>query len=485
MLACLGVAKGDRVLIYMPMVPEAVMAMLACVRIGAVHSVVFAGFAAGSLAERIDDARPAVILTADAGSRGGKIVPLKTIVDDALTRARIRVGHVVVLDRGLADAPRTTGRDHDWAELVQRQDRSYVEPAHLESSDPAYILYTSGTSGRPKGVVRDTGGHMVALHGSIGDVYGCGAGDVFWSTSDIGWVVGHSYIVYGPLLAGLTTVLYEGTPIHPDPSAWWRVVERYGVTTMFSAPTAFRILKKAPESCIRERDCSSLRRLFLAGEPLDAPTYEWARAVLQGVEVFDHYWQTESGWPMLSNLPGVESLPVKPGSPTKPVPGFRLRVVDRAGEPVAAGTKGFLVADPPLPPGTLLTLWEDDERFVDAYWRQYEGKALYHTGDYAIEDGDGYFWVLGRSDEVINVAGHRLGTREVEEVVASHPAVAEACAVGIQDDGKVVVAGYSDGGGTEDMAVARVTTGGILDTTFSGDGKATVNFGSGASSMAL
>jgi propionyl-CoA synthetase len=434
MLSALGVGQGDRVLIYMPMVPEAVIAMLACARIGAVHSVVFAGFAAGSLAERIDDAHPVAVLTADAGSRGGKVVPLKSIVDAALAQARTAVPHVVVLDRGLGECALTAGRDHRWSELAEQHVRSLVEPARLDSTAPSYILYTSGTTGRPKGVVRDTGGHMVALYHSMAEVYDCHDGDVFWSTSDIGWVVGHSYIVYAPLLAGLTTVLYEGTPIHPDASVWWRTVERYGVTTMFSAPTAVRILKRAPERCIRDSDLRSLRRLYLAGEPLDAATYEWAHGVLPDVDVIDHYWQTESGWPMLSNLPGVEALPIKPGSPTKPVPGFRMRVVDRDGTPVAPETKGFLVAEPPLPPGTLLTLWEDDERFLDAYWRQYEGKVLYHTGDYAIEDADGYFWVLGRSDEVINIAGHRLGTREVEEVVASHPAVAETCVVGVQDE---------------------------------------------------
>jgi propionyl-CoA synthetase len=430
----LGVGRGDRVLIYMPMVPEAVVAMLACVRIGAIHAVVFGGFAAGSLAGRIDDARPKVVVTADAGIRAGKIVPLASVVDAALGQASAPVEHVIVLDRGLAPVARVAARDSDWAKLLAAHDGAHVEAVSLESSEPSYILYTSGTTGRPKGVVRDSGGHAVALQCSMREIYGCEDGDVFWAASDIGWVVGHSYIVYAPLLAGLTTVLYEGTPVYPDPGVWWRIVERYGVTTMFSAPTAFRVLRKSPETYLRDRDLQSLRALFLAGEPLDEPTYHWTREVLPDVKVFDHYWQTESGWPMLSNMVGVEELPVKPGSPTKPVPGYRLRVVDGTGDPVSAGTKGFLVSDPPLPPGTLLTLWEDDARFVDAYWRQYPGKMLYHTGDYAIEDADGYFWVLGRADEVINVAGHRLGTREVEEVVASHPVVAEGCAVGVRDE---------------------------------------------------
>jgi propionate--CoA ligase len=432
-LRALGVERGHRVLVYMPMVPEAVMVLLACARIGAIHAVVFGGFAAGSLAERIDDARPTVIVTADAGRRAGRVVPLKAIVDEALARTRTAVDRVVVLDRGLAAAARVPGRDEDWGALLAAHEGAYVDPVRLESSEPSYILYTSGTTGRPKGVVRDTGGHMVALNASMAEIYDCHDGDVFWSTSDIGWVVGHSYVVYAPLLAGLTTVVYEG-PIHPDASVWWRVVERYGVTTMFSAPTALRVLKKARADAISRCDIRSLRALFLAGEPLDAPTYEWARAALPGVAVYDHYWQTESGWPMLSNMPGIEELPVKPGSPTKPVPGYRLAVVDQRGDPVPRGTKGFLVAAPPLPPGTLLTLWGDDVRFVESYWRQYEGKELYQTGDYAIEDEDGYFWVLGRSDEVINVAGHRLGTREVEEVVAAHAAVAETCAVGVSDE---------------------------------------------------
>ena len=430
----LGVRKGDRVIIYMPMVPEAIFAMLACARIGAVHSVVFGGFSITSLASRIDDAEPVLIVTADAGMRKGQPVPLKDIVDRSLEAADSdSVRDVLVLNRGLVPIEMKKGRDLDWAEQLAKRGVTYVEPTPVESTDPLYILYTSGTTGKPKGVVRDTGGYMVALHASMSHIYNCGDGDVYWSTSDIGWVVGHSYIVYGPLLKGLTTVVYEGRPDHPDPGVWWRVIEKYGVTHVFTAPTAMRALRKFPEQWMRSADISSLRLLYAAGEPLDAPTYEWASNTL-GVPVIDHYWQTESGWGMLANPVGVELLPIKAGSPTMPTFGHRLEVVDADGNPIPRGEKGFMIDHGPLPPGMLMTLWNDDERYLKSYWEHFKGKQVYMTGDYAIQDEDGYFWMLGRADEVLNVSGHRLGTREIEEVISGHPAVAEAAVIGVRHE---------------------------------------------------
>ena len=430
----LGVRKGDRVIIYMPMVPEAIFAMLACARIGAVHSVVFGGFSITSLASRIDDAEPVLIVTADAGMRKGQPVPLKDIVDRSLEAADSdSVRDVLVLNRGLVPIEMKKGRDLDWAEQLVKRGVTYVEPTPVQSTDPLYILYTSGTTGKPKGVVRDTGGYMVALHASMSHIYNCGDGDVYWSTSDIGWVVGHSYIVYGPLLKGLTTIVYEGRPDHPDPGVWWRVIEKYGVTHVFTAPTAMRALRKFPEQWMRSADISSLRLLYAAGEPLDAPTYEWASNTL-GVPVIDHYWQTESGWGMLANPVGVELLPIKPGSPTMATFGHRLEVVDADGNPIPRGEKGFMIDHGPLPPGMLMTLWNDDERYLKSYWEHFKGKQVYMTGDYAIQDEDGYFWMLGRADEVLNVSGHRLGTREIEEVISGHPAVAEAAVIGVRHE---------------------------------------------------
>lgn len=429
----LGVTKGDRIIIYMPMIPEAIIAMLACVRIGAIHSVVFAGFSRESLAGRIDDAKPKLLLTCDAGSRMGKVVKLKEIVDDSLELAKERVESIIVLNRKLdSKVNLVEGRDLDWEELLKTKGMDFVEPEVMDSTDPSYILYTSGTTGVPKGVLRDTGGYMVALHSTMKQIYDCEPErDVYFSTSDIGWVVGHSYIVYAPLLLGIPTVLFEGTPIYPNPDAWWRVIEKYGVTVVFSAPTAFRILKKYPEKWITDRDLSSLRYFFLAGEPTDVPTYEWAKKMM-GVEIIDHYWQTESGSPMLTNTPGIELLPIKPGSPTKAALGWDFLVVDEKGKEVPAGEKGFLVGKYPLPPGNLLTIYGDDERYSKTYWEVYPGR-VYNTGDYAIKDEDGYFWVLGRADEVIKIAGHRLGTREIEEAVASHDAVAETSCIGVED----------------------------------------------------
>ncbi len=430
----LGVRKGDRVIIYMPMVPEAIFAMLACARIGAVHSVVFGGFSITSLASRIDDAEPVLIVTADAGMRKGQPVPLKDIVDRSLEAADSdSVRDLLVLNRGLVPIEMKKGRDLDWTEQLAKRGVTYVEPTPVQSTDPLYILYTSGTTGKPKGVVRDTGGYMVALHASMSHIYQCGDGDVYWSTSDIGWVVGHSYIVYGPLLKGVTTVVYEGRPDHPDPGIWWRVIEKYGVTHVFTAPTAMRALRKFPEQWMRSADISSLRLLYAAGEPLDAPTYEWASNTL-GVPVIDHYWQTESGWGMLANPVGVELLPIKAGSPTKPTFGHRLEVVDADGNPIPRGEKGFMIDHGPLPPGMLMTLWNDDERYLKSYWEHFKGKQVYMTGDYAIQDADGYFWMLGRADEVLNVSGHRLGTREIEEVISGHPAVAEAAVIGVRHE---------------------------------------------------
>jgi propionyl-CoA synthetase len=437
----LGITEGDRVIIYMPMVLEALVAMLACTRIGAIHSVVFAGFSVDSLAERIDDAKPKILIAAEAGKRKGRVIDLKGIVDKALTIAQSKVERVVVLNRGLMEFSMNGDRDLLWERALEELGQDYVEPIPLDSNHPSYILYTSGTTGKPKGVVRDTGGYMVALHNSMEQIYDVEEGDLYWSTSDIGWVVGHSYIVYAPLLKGIPTIVFEGTPDYPDPGVWWRVVEKYGVTVMFSAPTALRVLRRYPLDWITTRDLRSLRYLFLAGEPLDEPTWKWATDSL-GTYVIDHYWQTESGWPMLSNMPGVELLPIKPGSPTKPVVGYHLEVVNDDGERMDAAKKGYLICHPPLPPGNLLTLWGDDQRYVESYWGQFPTKLLYTTGDFAIEDKQGYFWVLGRADEVINVAGHRLGTREVEEVLSSHYAVAEAVAVGVKDElkGQAIVA---------------------------------------------
>jgi propionate--CoA ligase len=430
----LGVRKGDRVLIYMPMVPEAIIGMLACVRLGAIHSVVFGGFSVTSLSNRIDDAAPTAVLTADGSMRKGQPVQLKEMVDAALDGATVdSVRDVLVLNRGVANCPMKKGRDLDWETVIAERSDAYIEPARVASTDPSYILYTSGTTGKPKGVVRDTGGYMVALHASMSQIYDVGEGDVYWSTSDIGWVVGHSYIVYGPLLRGVPTLIFEGRPDYPDPGIWWRIIEKYGVTCVFSAPTALRALRKFPESWIKDRDLSSIRRFFTAGEPLDEPSYQWAKEILN-VPVIDHYWQTESGWSMLANSTGIEELPIKPGSPTKPAVGHRLSVVDIEGNPVARGEKGLLVEEGPLAPGMLMTIWGDDNRYLNSYWRHFKDKQLYLTGDYAIEDQDGYFWMLGRADEVLNVSGHRLGTREIEEVVSSHPAIAETSVIGVKDE---------------------------------------------------
>ncbi|MET7460997.1 propionyl-CoA synthetase [Nonomuraea sp. NPDC005501] len=432
MLRDLGVGAGDTVVVYMPMVPEAVIAMLACARLGAVHSVVFGGFAAAELAVRIDHARPVVVLSASCGIEPSRVVAYKPLLDAALERAEHRPAHCVILRRPQEPATLTEGRDLDWAATVRD-----AEPAgcvSVAATDPLYVLYTSGTTGAPKGVVRDNGGHAVALHWSMGNVFGAAPGEVFWAASDVGWVVGHSYIVYAPLLAGCTTVLYEGKPVGtPDPGAFWRVVATHGVRTLFTAPTAIRAIKKEDPTgdFAKKWDLSSLRYLFLAGERLDPNTYHWASGLL-GVPVIDHWWQTETGWPIAANCAGLGLLPVKPGSPTKPVPGYDVRILDPAGEECPPGVEGAVTLRLPLPPGTLPTLYHDDARFAESYLSRYPGHYL--TGDGGYVDEDGYLFVMGRIDDVINVAGHRLSTGQMEEVIASHPDVAECAVIGVADD---------------------------------------------------
>jgi len=428
-----GVGKGDRVLIYMPMIPEAAFAMLACARIGAIHSVVFGGFASLSLSTRIDDARPKLIVSADAGSRGGKAVAYKHLLDEAIRLSKFPPEKVLLIDRGMAAMARVEGRDVDYAKLRAEHMNDEVPCEWLESSEPSYILYTSGTTGKPKGVQRDTGGYAVALAASMDLIY-CGRkGETYFATSDIGWVVGHSYIIYGPLIAGMATIMYEGTPIRPDGGVWWSIVEKYRVTTMFSAPTAIRVLKKQDPALLHKYDLSSLRTLFLAGEPLDEPTARWISEGL-GKPVVDNYWQTETGWPILAIQRGVEAMPSKFGSPGVPVYGYDVRLFDAGtGEEVGANQKGVVAINGPLPPGCMTTVWGDDKRFVSTYWESVPGRHAYSTFDWGIRDEDGYYFILGRTDDVINVAGHRLGTREIEESISSHPNVAEVAVVGVHD----------------------------------------------------
>jgi propionyl-CoA synthetase len=423
----LGVARGDRVLLYMAMVPETVVAMLACARIGAVHSVVFGGFGSGELAARIDDARPVVIVATSCGIEPTRVVRYGPLLEAALASADHRPAHVVVRQRPQAPASGFL----DWDDVVSGAEPVGCEP--VAATDPLYILYTSGTTGRPKGVVRDNGGHAVALRWSMTNIYDIGPGDVFWAASDVGWVVGHSYIVYAPLLAGATTVLYEGKPVGtPDAGAFFRVVRDHGVKALFTAPTAFRAIRKEDPSgtLLARYDLGCLRTLFLAGERLDPETYHWAVERL-GVPVVDHWWQTETGWPIVANLQGLEPMPTKAGSPTVPVPGYAVRVVDSAGDDVPPGTDGAIVIRLPLPPGCLPTLWNDDERYVASYLSAFPGHYL--TGDGGRFDDDGYVYVMGRTDDVINVAGHRLSTGAMEEVLAGHPAVAECAVIGVAD----------------------------------------------------
>jgi propionyl-CoA synthetase len=430
-LAAEGVGRGDRVIIYMPMVPEAVIAMLACARMGAVHSVVFGGFAPAELAKRIDDARPAAVVSASCGVEGQRVIAYKPLLDEALELAAHKVGRCVILARPQARAELQAGRDVDWhAALAAAKPAPCVS---VEATDPLYILYTSGTTGKPKGVVRDQGGHAVALVYSMRAVYDVAPGDVFWAASDVGWVVGHSYIVYAPLLLGCTTVLYEGKPVGtPDAGAFWRVVAQHRVNALFTAPTAFRAIKKEdPEGrLLAGHDLASLRTLFLAGERCDPDTVLWAEARLK-VPVVDHWWQTETGWPVAANCRGLEPMPIKPGSASVAVPGYDVRVLDDAGGPVPAGTIGNIVIKLPLPPGTLPTLWHNDAGYREGYLNRYPG--YYLTGDAGFLDADGYLSIMSRIDDVINVAGHRLSTGAMEEVLAGHPDVAECAVIGAAD----------------------------------------------------
>lgn len=461
-LVSLGVGRGDRVVVYMPNIAEAVFAMLACARIGAVHSVVFGGFAAHNLALRIDDAKPKLLIAADAGMRAGKVIAYKPLVDEALALAASPPPHVLIVDRGLDPSmTRVAGRDLDYAALKKRHANADVPVVWLESNEPSYLLYTSGTTGKPKGVQRDVGGHAVALATSMRTVFDVGPGQVMFSTSDVGWAVGHSYNVYGPLIVGATSLLYEGLPIQPDPGIWWQLCAEYNVRTMFSSPTAIRVLKKQDPAWLARHALPEFRWLFLAGEPLDEPTARW---ISEGLEkpVIDNYWQTETGWPVLCLQPGLDLKPVKFGSPGLPNFGYDLRVIDEvSGEEAAPGEKGVLVARPPLPPGCLTTVWGDDARFLQSYFSHFK-ELWYSSLDWAVRDADGYYFILGRTDDVINVAGHRLGTREIEEAVATHPSVAEAAVIGVHDEikGQVPVvfatlkAGTPEGAARADAANA-------------------------------
>ena len=434
-----GIRKGDRVIIYMPMVPEAIIAMLACARIGAIHSVVFGGFAAKELATRIDDAKPKLILSTSCGIEGQKIIAYKPLLDEAIATAKHKVRQTIILQRPQLLAALTKGRDQDWKKALAAARKSVkagnsVPCVKLKATDPLYILYTSGTTGKPKGVVRDNGGHMVSLHWSMANLYGVRPGEVFWAASDIGWVVGHSYIVYAPLLAGCTSIIYEGKPVGtPDAAAYWRVISEHKVSTLFTAPTAFRAIKKEdPEAkLLPGYDLSRFRALFLAGERADPDTVHWAESIL-GRPVIDHWWQTETGWCIAGNPLGVEPLPVKHGALSAPMPGYAIHCLDEGGKPVPAGTMGSIAVKLPLPPGALPTLWQQEDRFKDAYLAQFPG--YYSTSDAGIIEESGAITILGRTDDIINVAGHRLSTGGMEEVIASHPAVAECAVLGIADD---------------------------------------------------
>lgn len=427
-----GVSKGDRIIIYMPMIPEAVIAMLASARLGAVHSVVFGGFAPHELAVRIDDATPKVIVSASCGVEVNRIISYKPLLDSALEKSNHQPHCCIIYQRPQQQASLVNGRDIDWQQAIQQA--VAVEPVSVKSTNPLYILYTSGTTGKPKGVVRDNGGHAVALNYSMQAIYNIQPGEVFWAASDVGWVVGHSYIVYGPLIAGCTTLLYEGKPVFtPDASAFWRVCAEYGVKALFAAPTAFRAIRKEDPDAklLQPYDLSKLQTIFMAGERLDPATYQWV-CDITGKPVIDHWWQTETGWAICANLAGIELLPAKAGSATKPVPGYNVQILDDAGQQLAINEQGNIAIKLPLPPGCLTTVWGNPDRFISGYLSQFSG--YYTSGDGGYVDEDGYLFVMGRTDDVINVAGHRLSTGEMEEIIASHPAIAECCVIGLPDE---------------------------------------------------
>ena len=435
-----GVGRGDRVLIYMPMIAEASFAMLACARLGAIHSVVFGGFASHSLASRIDDAKPKLIIAAEAGVRGGKPVPYKPLLDEAINLSANKPAKVLIVDRQLMPYEKVAGRDLEYASERAKVMDANIPCEWMNATDPSYILYTSGTTGKPKGVQRDTGGYAVALAASMKHIFCGNPGETMFCTSDIGWVVGHSYIIYAPLIQGMATIMYEGTPLRPDAGIWWSLVEKYKVSVMFSAPTAVRVLKKQDPAFLSKYDLSTLRNVFLAGEPLDEPTATWIHDAIKK-PIVDNYWQTETGWPMLALQRGVEVMSHKFGSPGVPVYGYNMKLLDDAtGEELGADQKGVVAIEGPLPPGCMQTVWGDDERFVKTYWQTVPGKMVYSTFDWGIKDKDGYFFILGRTDDVINVAGHRLGTREIEESISSHPNIAEVAVVGVEDKLKGQVA---------------------------------------------
>jgi propionyl-CoA synthetase len=430
-LMSLGVSKGDTIIIYMPMVPQAAIAMLACARLGAVHSVVFGGFAPHELAIRIDDAKPKVIVTASGAIEGKKLIEYKPMVNKAIEIAKHKPDKCVVYQRPIVKADMVDGRDHDWDEVIANAEPAECVP--VQATDPLYILYTSGTTGTPKGIVRDNGGHAVALRWSFENIYNVKPGEVYWSASDVGWVVGHSYIIYGPLLTGCTTIIFEGKPVGtPDPGAFWRVISEHGAKVLFTAPTAFRAIKRDdPDGeYLKKYDLSGFKYLFLAGERLDPDTYHWASKLLNR-PVIDHWWQTETGWPITANCMGIEEFSIKPGSSTKPVPGFDVQILNNDGNPVEAGTEGLVAVKLPLPPGTLPTLWQAEQRFLESYINPFPG--YYFTSDGGYIDEDGYVFVMGRVDDVINVAGHRLSTGEMEEIIATHKDVAECAVFGVED----------------------------------------------------